>query len=382
MTTSTSITVPFLDLPAQHRPLVDELAAAFRDAVEHAAFVGGPAVEAFEDQFAEFCGVGHAIGVSNGTDALRLALAASGIGPGDEVITAPNTFIATTEAISQVGATVVFADIDPDTRLLDPGAAEAAMTPRTKAIIPVHLYGQPAPMDAFRRIAERQGLLLLEDAAQAQGARWAGVRAGALGDVAALSFYPGKNLGSLGEGGAITTNDGDLARRVRILREHGQSRKYYHEVEGWNARLHAIQARFLSIKLPHLDGWNAARRRHAATYADRLAGIEGVRLPVARPEAEPIWHLYVVETPDRDELAAFLAENGVATGFHYPFPLHLLPPYARLGYREGAFPNAERSCREVISLPMFPELMPEQIDAVAAAIRAWAESRGRTVRSS
>jgi dTDP-4-amino-4,6-dideoxygalactose transaminase len=377
MTTSTPISVPFLDLAAQHRPIADELVAAFRDAVDHAAFVGGPAVEAFEAQFAAFCGVGHAIGVSNGTDALRLAFAAAGIGPGDEVITAPNTFIATTEAISQVGATVVFADVDPSTRLLDPAAAEAAITPRTKAIVPVHLYGQPAPMDAFRAIADRHGLLLVEDAAQAQGARWAGVRAGALADVAAFSFYPGKNLGSLGEGGAITTNDEGLARRVRILREHGQSRKYYHEVEGFNARLHAIQARFLSIKLPHLDGWNEARRRHAATYAEQLAGIDGVRLPGARPEAEPIWHLYVVETENRDDLAAFLKDRGIATGLHYPFPLHMLPPYAHLGHGEGAFPNAERSCREVLSLPMFPELLPEQIDAVADGIRAWAGSRGR-----
>ncbi len=375
MTTPTSIAVPFLDLVSLHRSIEDELVDAFRDAVHHAAFVGGPAVEGFEGAFAEFCGVRHAVGVANGTEALRLSYVAAGIGPGDEVITAPNTFIATTEAISQAGAQVVFADIDRATRILDPAAAEAAITPRTKAIVPVHLYGQPAPMDEFREIANRRGLILIEDAAQASGARWAGTRCGALGDVAAFSFYPGKNLGSLGEGGAVTTNDDAIARKIRILREHGQTRKYYHEVEGWNARLHAIQARFLSIKLAHLDEWNAARREVAATYAELLDGIEGIRLPGTRPEAEPIWHLYVIETANRDGLQRFLAERGIGTGLHYPFPLHLLPPYKHLGLGPGSFPNAERSAADLLSLPMFPGLRRDQIQAVADAIREWASGR-------
>ncbi len=369
MTTGTKMQVPFLDLVAQHRPLVDELTAAFRDAVEHAAFVGGKAVEAFENEFASFCGVKHAVGVANGTDALRLAYLAAGIEPGDEVITAPNTFIATTEAISQVGAQVVFADIDPATRLLDPAAVEAAITPRTTAIVAVHLYGHPAPMDALRAIADRHELLLIEDAAQAQGARWNGKRCGSLGHVAAFSFYPGKNLGSCGEGGAVTTDDEAIARRIKVLREHGQARKYHHEVEGYNARLHAIQARFLSIKLRHLDEWNAARRRNAALYAKALSGIAGLRVPQALPEAEPIWHLYVVETAGRDALQEALAAQGVSTGLHYPIPLHLAPAYARLGLAAGAFPHAERSCRELLSLPMFPELTAEQIAYVGEAVR-------------
>ena len=372
MTTPTRAPVPFNDLVSLHRPIEDELVEAFRDAVQHAAFVGGAAVEAFEGAFAEFCGVRHAVGVANGTEALRLAYVAAGIGPGDEVITAPNTFIATTEAISQVGAHVVFADIDRATKILDPAAAEAAITPRTKAIVPVHLYGQPAPMDEFRAIANRRGLILIEDAAQAQGARWAGTRCGALGDVAAFSFYPGKNLGSLGEGGAVTTNDDAMARKIRILREHGQSRKYYHEMEGWNARLHAIQARFLSIKLTHLDDWNAARREHAATYARLLDGVESIRLPGTRLEAEPIWHLYVIETANRDDLQRFLGERGIGTGLHYPFPLHLLPPYEHLGFGPGSFPNTERSAAELLSLPMFPELRADQLEQVAAAVREWA----------
>jgi dTDP-3-amino-3,4,6-trideoxy-alpha-D-glucose transaminase len=364
--------IPFLDLVAQHRPLLEELTAAFRDAVENAAFVGGAAVESFETAFASFCGVKHAVGVSNGTDALRLAYLAAGIGPGDEVITAPNTFIATTEAVSQTGARVVFADIDPGTRLLDPKAAGAAITPRTKAIVAVHLYGQSAPMDEFRRLADRHNLLLIEDAAQAQGARWNGLRCGSLGDVAAFSFYPGKNLGSCGEGGAVTTNDDAIAHKIRILREHGQSRKYFHEFEGYNARLHAIQARFLEIKLRHLDEWNALRRAVAHNYTAALEGVPGLRLPVVRPAAEPIWHLYVVEIAGRDELQQFLNTNGVASGLHYPFPLHLLPPYGHLGYRKGDFPNAERSCGELLSLPMFPELTDAQVARVADCIRSWA----------
>ncbi|UCF67300.1 MAG: DegT/DnrJ/EryC1/StrS family aminotransferase [Acidobacteriota bacterium] len=375
MTQKSAVKVPFLDLVSHHRPLLDELTAAFREAAEKAAFVGGPAVESFERAFATFCGTKHAIGVANGTDALRLAYLAAGIGPGDEVITAANTFIATVEAISQTGATPVLADIDPKTRLLDASAAEAAISPRTKALVPVHLYGQPAPMDTFRTLADKHGLVLIEDAAQAHGARWKGQRTGGLSDIAAFSFSPGKNLGSCGEGGAVTTDDDELARKVRMLRDHGQAKKYHHELEGYNARLHAIQARFLEIKLRHLDDWNATRRDRAARYSNALAGIEGVRLPFNHSDAESVWHLYVIETEGRDELGPFLGDRGVATGLHYPIPLHLQPPYARLGKEEGAFPHTERSARDLLSLPMFPELTDEQIDWVADGVKEWVDSR-------
>ncbi|MDQ7008086.1 MAG: DegT/DnrJ/EryC1/StrS family aminotransferase [Acidobacteriota bacterium] len=375
MTEKKPVFVPFLDLKAQHRPLKEELMAAFADAVDNTAFVGGPAVAEFEESFARYCEAAHAIGVANGTDALRLAFLAAGIGPGDEVITAANTFIATSEAISQTGATPVFADCDPETRILDPSAAEAAITGKTKAIVPVHLYGQMAPMEDFRAIADKHSLLLIEDACQAHGARWNGRRAGSLGDLAAFSFYPGKNLGSCGEGGAVTTNNADYAARVRQLRDHGQSKKYHHQVEGYNARLHAIQARFLSIKLNHLDAWNEARRSRANRYLAALADIPGVRLPTTRPEAEPVWHLFVIETAGRDDLQAFLGERQVQSGLHYPVALHLQPAYARLGYEKGAFPHAERSAAELLTLPIFPELTDEQIDWAAECVRQWAVSR-------
>ncbi len=375
MSEKKQVFVPFLDLKAQHRPLKDELMAAFSDAVDNTAFVGGPAVASFEKNFAEYCGAKHAVGVSTGTDALRLAFLAAGIGPGDEVITAANTFIATSEAISQTGATLVLADIDPATRILDPAAAEAAITPRTKAIVPVHLYGQMAPMDEFRRVADKHGLLLIEDAAQAHGARWNGQRAGSFGDLACFSFYPGKNLGSCGEGGAVTTGSAEYAEKLGQLRDHGQSKKYHHEIEGFNARLHAIQARFLDIKLKHLDGWNAGRRDRADRYLAAMEEIPGVRLPVTRPEAEPVWHLFVIETPGRDELQAFLGEREIQSGLHYPIPLHLQPAYARLGLGKGAFPKAEKSAAELLTLPMFPDLTDEQIDWVAESVREWASNR-------
>ncbi len=367
--------VPFLDLKAQHRPIKEELIAQFSDAVDNTAFAGGPAVATFEENYAKYCEAEHAVGVSNGTDALRFAYIAAGIGPGDEVITAANTFIATTEAISQTGATPVLADIEPGTRLLSPAAVEAAITDKTKAIVVVHLYGQPAPMEEFRAIADKHGLVLIEDAAQAHGARWKGKRAGSLGDIAAFSFYPGKNLGSCGEGGAVTTNNAELAAAVRQLRDHGQSQKYHHEVEGFNGRLHSIQARFLDIKLRHLDGWNAGRRDRANRYLSALAGIEGVRLPEIHADAEPVWHLFVIETEGRDDLQKFLGSKNVQSGLHYPIPLHLQPAYARLGYKKGDFPLSERSAAELLSLPMFPELTDEQVDWVAACVREWKTGR-------
>jgi dTDP-4-amino-4,6-dideoxygalactose transaminase len=368
--------VPFLDLKAQHRPIADQLVAEFTEALANTAFAGGPAVAEFEQAFAEYCEAKHCVGVANGTEALRLAFKAAGIGPGDEIITAANTFIATTEAISHVGAKPVLVDIDPGTRLMDPDAAEAAITERTKALVPVHLYGQPADMDRYRAIADKHDLVLVEDAAQAHGARWKGRRTGSLGDIAAFSFYPGKNLGSCGEGGAVTTNNAEWAERVRQLRDHGQSQKYHHVVEGMNARLHAIQARFLKVKLPHLDGWNEARRSRANRYLDKLQGIEGLRLPVTDTNAEPVWHLFVVEIEGRDELQKFLGERGIGAALHYPIPLHLQEAYEHLGLKEGALPHSERSARDLLSLPMFPELTDEQIDWVAESVREWVKTRG------
>ena len=368
------VRVPFLDLPAQHRPIIDELVEAFRDAAMNAAFVGGPAVDSFESAFADYCGTRHAVGVANGTDALRLAYLAAGLGKGDEVIAPANTFIATTEAISQAGATVVLADIDPATRLLDVAAVENAVTARTRAIVAVHLYGHPAPMDDLRRIAEKHSLFLIEDAAQAHGARWKSERCGSLGDVATFSFYPGKNLGSCGEGGAITTNDEEIARKVRQLRDHGQAQKYHHDVEGYNARLHAIQARFLEIKLRRLDDWNAARRRNAALYSEVLEGIPKLFVPGTHPDAEPVWHLYVIETDGRDDLQKKLGEDGIQSGLHYPIPLHMQKAYERLPYRKGDFPHAERSAARLLTLPMFPELTQAQIELVGESIRQWAGS--------
>jgi len=363
--------IPFLDLRQPHAALEAELLEGFRRALRSAQFVGGPEVTAFEKEFAAFVGTEAAVAVNSGTDALRFAYQALGVRSGDEVITVPNTFIATTEALTQAGATIRFVDVRADTLTIDPDAAAAAVGPRTVGIVPVHLYGQMADMDSLLELAARHGLWIVEDAAQAHGASHKGRAAGTLGSVGAFSFYPGKNLGACGEGGAVTGRPGAVLETIRRLREHGQSSKYVHEVEGYNGRMHAIQAAFLRIKLPHLEGWNASRRRAATLYRQALADIAEIRLPVEAPGAIPVYHLFVIRAQRRDALQAYLSERGIGTGLHYPVPLHLQTAYRHLGLGRGAFPVTELAAAEVLSLPMFPELSAEQVGIVADAIRAF-----------
>ena len=362
--------VPFLDLRAQHDPLRAEILEAIGDVADRSAFAGGPVVAGFEDEFAAFCRVRHAIGVGNGTDALWLALLALGVGPGDEVITVPNTFMATAEAISFCGARPVFVDVDERTHTLDPALLERAITPRTKAVIPVHLYGQMADMDPIMEIANRRGLPVIEDACQAHGAEYKGRRAGTIGRAGCFSFYPGKNLGAWGEAGAVVTADGFLADKIKILREHGQDRKYHHACIGWNCRMDAVQAAVLRIKLKGLERGNAARRAHASLYAKRLEGLEGL---VVNPPADygvPVYHIYVVQLAERDRILEAMALRGVACGIHYPVPIHLQPAYRGLGLGVGSFPVAERSAHKILSLPMFPELTAAQIETVARELKS------------
>jgi dTDP-4-amino-4,6-dideoxygalactose transaminase len=362
--------VPFLDLRAQHDPLRAELIAAFQEVVDSSAFAGGPFVARFEEDFAAFCGTSCAVGVGSGTEALWLALLARGIGPGDEVVTVPNSFLATAEAISFTGATPVFVDVDERTYTLDPARLEAALTPRTRAVIPVHLYGQMADMDPIMEIAGRHGLFVLEDACQAHGAEYKGRRAGSIGHAGAFSFYPGKNLGALGEAGAVTTGETALADRIKCLRDHGQARKYHHAFVGWNGRMDGIQAAALRIKLRHLARGNAARRAHAHRYDRLLSGIEGVIAPFASESCSHVYHLYVVRVAERDRILAALAQRGVACAIHYPTPIHLQGAYQSLGYGPGSFPVAESQAEELLSLPMFPELAPRQVEFVVGELRS------------
>ena len=379
MTATTPAPIPFLDLVTPHRQLKGEIMDAIGAAMDTAGFIGGAQLTAFEAAFAAFCGTPDAVGVANGTDALRLALLALGVGAGDRVVTVPNTFIATTEAISQAGAAIDFVDIDPATCLMDPqqledllvrrfasGAAEL----RPKAIIPVHLYGQCADMDAINALARRFDLIVLEDAAQAHGATQKGRPAGSMGNAAAFSFYPGKNLGACGEAGAVTTADADVAARLRILREHGQREKYVHVVEGYNARLDAIQAAILRIKLRELPKWNALRRAAADRYDLAFAGIGNIRPVAVAKDNVACRHLYVIHVPDRDAVGAALKANGIGFGYHYPIPLHLQECYAGLGGCVGDFPHAEASCGTLISLPMFPGLTDSMVDRVVSVVRA------------
>jgi len=331
----------------------------------------GPAIKEFESKFAEFCGIKHAIGVSSGTSALHLALWALDIGPGDEVITIPHTFIATAEAISMRGARVVFVDIDPATFTMDVSKLEAAITPRTKAVLPVHLHGHPTDMAPLMEIARKHGLAVIEDCAQAHGASFAGRPVGTIGDVGCFSFFPAKNLGAMGDAGAVTTNDDAIARKVAFLRNHGREGKYEHEMIGYNERMDNLQAAILNVKLPHLAEWNEARRACAAHYYRELADA-GVVLPEVKPGCVHAYHLFVIRHPDRAGLQQFLKEKGIATGIHYPIPLHMQPAYACLGYREGDFPETERAAREILSLPMYPEMTPEMVGEVAAAVRLFA----------
>ncbi|HYE14460.1 MAG TPA: DegT/DnrJ/EryC1/StrS family aminotransferase [Pyrinomonadaceae bacterium] len=365
------MTVPFVDLKAQYRSIKSEIDEAIRRVLDSSAFILGPEVEAFESAFADYVGAEFCAGVANGTAAVQLAVTACGVGPGDEVIVPANTFFATAEAVSTAGATPVFVDCDPATSNIAPEKIEAAVTPRTRAVIPVHLYGQPADLDPIFEIAARHGLSVIEDAAQAHGAEYKGRRVGALGRAGCFSFYPGKNLGAYGEGGAVTTNDPEVARRVRLLRDHGSERKYRHDVVGYNFRLEGMQGAVLRVKLKHLDAWNELRRAHAARYRELLAAParEGlIELPAEAPYARHVYHLFVVRADARDRLQQHLAAEGVQTGIHYPVPVHLQPAYASLGRREGDFPESERQARRALSLPMFAELTDEQLARVAEAV--------------
>ena len=335
----------------------------------------GENVQALENEFAQFCGARHGIGVSDGTAALHIILRAMGIGPGDEVITVSHTFIATVEAILLAGARPVFVDIDPDTYLMDIAQVKSRITPRTKAILPVHLYGQTVDMDPLLELAAQHGLKVIEDACQAHGAEYKGRRAGSLGDAAAFSFYFSKNLGAYGEGGFITTNDDELARRVRMIRDHGSERRYCHDLVGFNGRLDEIQAVVLRTKLPHLAEWNEQRRSHARQYRERLQGTPAIT-PVECPENKHVYHLYVVQVPQRDELQAWLKSQGVFTGIHYPVPAHLQPAMAFLGYKTGDLPVTERGDCEILSLPMYAELTDAEVKCMADSIQAFYGSRG------
>jgi dTDP-4-amino-4,6-dideoxygalactose transaminase len=363
--------IPFLDLVAQHRALEEELVASFRAALRTAQFVGGPEVEAFEREFAAYCDSPHCSGVNSGTDALRFAYLALGVRPGDEIVTVAHTFIATAETITQAGGRVRFVDIDERTMTIAPDAAAAALGPRTAGIVPVHLYGQPADLDAILALASRHGVWVVEDAAQAHGARYKGKRVGSLGSLGCFSFYPGKNLGSLGEGGAVTGADASLMGAVRRLREHGQSSKYVHQTEGFNGRLHAIQAAFLRIKLRRLDEWNTQRRRAAGWYRKALGGLSDLILPDAAAYAEHVYHLYVVRTPARDRLHEYLTKRGIGAGLHYPQPLHLQEAYASLGLKKGALPVTERVAAQCLSLPIFPDITQAQVARVAEVVRGF-----------
>jgi dTDP-4-amino-4,6-dideoxygalactose transaminase len=363
--------VPFVDLQAQYHSIKAEVGAAIQRVLDTSAFILGREVEAFERAFAEYVGARECVGVSNGTAAIQLALQACGVGPGDEVVVPANTFFATAEAVSTAGATPVFVDCDPATCNIDAGKIEAVITPRTRAVIPVHLYGQPADLDAVFEVAEAHDLLVIEDAAQAHGARYKGVRVGARGAAGCFSFYPGKNLGAYGEGGAVVTNDPGVARRLRMLRDHGSEQKYRHELVGYNFRLEGIQGAVLNVKLKHLDDWNALRRAHAAHYRELLAPLAesgSLALPREADYAEHVYHLFVVQADARDALQRYLSAAGVQTGIHYPVPVHLQPAYAALGHRAGDFPNAESQSRRVLSLPMFAELTGQQLRYVADAL--------------
>jgi dTDP-4-amino-4,6-dideoxygalactose transaminase len=356
--------VPFLDLKAHHDPIRKEVDAAIAQVIDANAFAGGPFVAKFEKEFAAYCGASHCIGVGNGTDALWLPLLALGVGPGDEVITVPSTFMATAEAISYTGARPNFVDIDEQTYTMDPSLLEKAITPRTKAIIPVHLFGQAADMEPILDIAGAHGIPVIEDACQAHGALYKGKKVGTFGVAAAFSYYPGKNLGAFGEAGGITTNDAALAQKMQVFRDHGQAKKYYHSHVGWNARMDGIQGAVLSVKLKHLDVANARRRSHALLYDQLLGGLEQVITPFEAPHNQHVYHVYAVRVQDRNQVLQAMADKGISCGIHYPVPVHLQEAYRFLGYRAGSFPVAERCAEEFLSLPMFPELTPEQVHTV------------------
>lgn len=359
--------IPFVDLKSQYASIKDEIRPAIEGVLERCQFTLGSEVRAFEGEFADHCRAAIGVGVNTGTSALHLALLAAGIGPGDEVITVPFTFVATVSAIDYTGATPVFVDVDPKTLTMDTTQIEAAITERTKAILPVHLYGMPADMDPILEIARRHGLVVIEDAAQAHGAEYKGRRVGSIGDMGCFSFYPGKNLGAYGEGGMVTTGNPTYAHTLRMLRDWGAERKYEHVLKGYNYRLEELQAAVLRVKLRRLDAWTEARRWSALHY-DELLAEAGIGAQSTPEYANPVHHLYVVRSPDRAAWQAALTDKGIQTGIHYPTPIHLLPAFADLGYAAGQFPVAEQASREVLSLPMFPELTQAQREQVAAAV--------------
>jgi dTDP-4-amino-4,6-dideoxygalactose transaminase len=363
------IKVPFLDLAAHHAPLRAEFDRAIAEVIDSGAFAGGPFVEKFEADFSAYNNSLFTIGLGSGTEALWLALLACGIGEGDEVITVPTTFMATAEAITFCGARPVFVDIKPDTYTMDPAGLEAALTAQTKALIPVHLFGQAADMDPILEFARKHDLIVIEDAAQAHGAEYKGRKVGTLGDAGCFSFYPGKNLGAFGEGGAVVTDNPELQEKIRVLRDHGQVRKYHHTMIGWNCRMDGIQAAVLRVKLQHLDRGNSLRRAHALQYSQVLEELDEVVTPFEASFARHVYHVYAIRVQDRDEVLAFLTEKGIQCGVHYPVPIHLQKAYRGLGYQMGDFPTAERTSREFISLPMFPELSEVQIEMVSTCLR-------------
>ena len=362
--------VPFLDLTAHHTPLRAEFDEAISEVIDSGAFAGGPVVAEFEREFAAFCGSLYATGLGSGTEALWLALLACGVGRGDEVITVPNTFMATAEAITYAGATPVFVDVDERTYTMDPAKLAESLTPKTKAVIPVHLFGQAADMDPILAFGRKHNLYVIEDAAQAHGALYKGHKAGSLGDAGCFSFYPGKNLGAFGEAGAVVTNDKKLDEKIRILRDHGQVRKYHHMMVGWNCRMDGIQAAVLRVKLRHLDQNNRFRRKRASQYNQILAELEEFITPREASYGQHVYHIYAVQTKERNEVMRLLEQKGIGCGIHYPVPVHLQEAYKDLGYRQGAFPISERTSAEFLSLPMFPELSDMQVELVTDAVKA------------
>lgn len=361
------MTVPFVDLKAQYKSIKPEVDAAIQHILENTQFILGAEVAELEKEFAAYSGATHGMGVNNGTSALHLAMLAAGIGPGDEVITTPFTFVASVAAIGYTGARPVFVDIDPKTYLIDPDKIEAAITPKTKALLPVHLYGQPCDMDAIMAIARKHGLVVIEDACQAHGAEWNGQRVGGIGDLAAFSFYPGKNLGAYGEGGMVTTNNADYARTIRMLRDWGAEKKYMHELKGYNMRLEGMQGAILRVKLKYLDKWTEARRAAAARYNELFAG-SGVPTPFVQANVRHVYHIYSTRTSERARWQEQLNAKGIQTGIHYPIAIHLLPAWADLGLKRGDFPHAERAAAEQLSLPMYAEITPQMQEEVAAAV--------------
>jgi dTDP-4-amino-4,6-dideoxygalactose transaminase len=360
--------IPFLDLKAQYASIKSEIDTAVLGVLASAQYILGDEVAHFEEEFADYCDVKHAVAVNTGTSALHLALLAAGLGPGDEVVTVPFTFIATVSAICYTGALPVFVDVDPVTLTMDPAKLEAAITPRTKAIIPVHLYGQMADMDAITAIAARHGIPVIEDACQAHGAEYKGHRAGSMGISGCFSFYPGKNLGACGEGGIAVTSDDAHAKTMRMLRDWGQERRYHHVMKGFNYRMDGIQGAILRVKLRHLDAWTAARRAHAAHYSSLLAGLDTIKTPVEVADRRHVYHIYAVRCRDREGLHRALGAEGIQSGLHYPIPVHLQKAHEDLGYRPGDFPVSEAAARTVLSLPIYPEMTAKQVEQVVAAV--------------